>query len=112
MKVKVSELSEIPPSIITTLVGGPCNGQKVGLHLFDGRTEINAFKQVPTHCAPYDEGPFVEKEEIFHRYALRMALHTNGASFAAFADPGMPDAEFFAACDSLRKQMHPDWFAE
>lgn len=108
MKVKVSELRD--SHIITTLVGGLCAGQRVSESLFDGRQFIYAApNRLPTY-SPQPEDPALEVRTCL--YELRKASHPARVSFVAFVDPGTPDSEFFSACESLRKQTHPDWFAE
>lgn len=99
---------KIPPDIITTLVGGPCDGQKVELHLFDGRDWINAFKQVPAHVKPYDEQPSCHTEHSSHAYRLREFRHPNGRAFVVFAEPELPDSEVIRACEKLWRRSATD----
>jgi len=89
------------PNIITTLVGGPCNGQTVQYLLFDGRTGISVFKQVPAQVTPYDEEP--NRQEITHHYTLRQGRYPQGGGFVVFAHPDLSDAEVFLACKNLQK---------
>ncbi|MDR6579991.1 hypothetical protein [Pseudomonas extremaustralis] len=112
MKVKVSELSwrQILPSIITTLVGGPCAGQKVNESYFDGRKSIYVMQNPAPTYMPQPEDPVANPFVCL--YQLREGRYPDGRSFVVFTDPSMPDAEVFSACESLRKQTHPDFFAE
>jgi hypothetical protein len=110
IKVTVSELSgpRIPPDIITTLVGGPCDGQKVDLHLFDGRSWMSAFKQVPAYVKPYKDQPRSYQEHCTHAYRLREFRHPNSRAFVVFADPELSDSEVIDACEKLRKRSATD----
>jgi len=102
----------IPPNIITTLVGGPCDGQMVSEHLFDGRTEINAFKQTPAQVTPIDEAVDIPRNDVSHRYVLREGRYPRGGGFVVFAYPEMPDVDVFHACERLRKLPPPEWFCD
>jgi len=112
MKVKVSELSarQILPSIITTLVGGPCAGQKVNESYFDGRKSIYVMENPQPTYMPQPEDPVGNAKVCL--YQLREGRYPAGGSFVVFSDPSMPDVQILSACESLRKQTHPGWFAE
>jgi hypothetical protein len=99
---------KIPPDIITTLVGGPCDGQRVELHLFDGRCWINAFKQGPANVEPYEEQPESPGEHSSHGYRLREFRHPNGRAFVVFAEPELSDSEVIRACENLRRRSATD----
>lgn len=98
----------IPPNIITTLVGGPCDGQEISSLLFDGRTWISAFKQVPAQVTPYEETPPTLSETCSHHYNLREGRYPNGRGYVVFAHPDLSDAEVFQACETLLQRPPTD----